>query len=60
MYLEEIIADIKLENDKFECKARLNRNDIVGWLKTRVLRVKNAAVRHSYIGKIYEQATLRI
>lgn len=34
MYLEEIIADIKLENDKFECKARLNRNDIVGWLKT--------------------------
>lgn len=40
MYLEEIIADIKLENDKFECKARLNRNDIVGWLKTRVLRVK--------------------
>ena len=29
MYLEEIIADIKLENDKFECKARLNRNDII-------------------------------
>ena len=49
MYLEEIIADIKLENDKFECKARLNRNDIVGWLKT-IAGFANAGGGELYIG----------
>ena len=34
MYLEEIIDNIKLENDKFESKAKLNRDDIISWLKT--------------------------
>ena len=34
MYLEEVIDDIQLENDKFECKSKLNRDDVVGWLKT--------------------------
>ena len=34
MYLEEIIENIQLESDKFECKAKLNRDDVVGWLKT--------------------------
>ncbi len=60
MYLEEIIADIKLENDKFECKARLNRNDIVGWLKTSI-KSKNAQYDILTSDKIYtKQATLRI
>ena len=60
MYLEEIIVDIKLENDKFECKARLNRNDIVGGLKTRVLRVKMHSTIFLHRIKYMKQATLRI
>lgn len=34
MFLEEIIGDIQLESDKFECKAKLNREEPLGWLKT--------------------------
>ena len=34
MYLEELIGNVQLENDKFECKSRLNREDVVGWLKS--------------------------
>ena len=34
MYLEEIINDLQLESDKVECKSRLNRDDVVGWLKS--------------------------
>ena len=34
MYLEEIINDVQLESDRFECKSILNRNDVVGWLKS--------------------------
>lgn len=49
MYIEEIINDIHLENDKFECKARLNRDDIVGWLKT-VAGFANAHGGDFYIG----------
>ena len=29
MYLEELIGNVQLENDKFECKSRLNREDVV-------------------------------
>lgn len=49
MYLEEIITDIKLESDKFECKARLNRDDVVGWLKT-IAGFANAGGGEFYIG----------
>ena len=34
MFLEEITGDIKPESDKLECKAVLNREDVVGWLKS--------------------------
>ena len=34
MYLEKIIGDIKLESDRLECKAFLNRDNILGWLKS--------------------------
>ncbi len=34
MYLEELIDNVELEGDKFECKSRLNRDDVVGWLKS--------------------------
>lgn len=49
MYLEEILNDIQLENDKFEAKSRLNRNDVIGWLKT-VAGFANASGGDFYIG----------
>lgn len=49
MYLEEIIENIQLENDKFECKSILNREDVVGWLKT-IAGFANAGGGDFYIG----------
>ena len=49
MYLEEIIEDIQLESDRFECKSKLNRDDIVGWLKT-IAGFANAFGGDFYIG----------
>ena len=49
VYLEEIIYDIQLENDKFECKVKLNREDVVGWSKS-VAGFANASGGNYYIG----------
>ena len=49
MFLEEIIGDIRLESNLFECKARLNREDIIGWLKT-IAGFANASGGEFYIG----------
>lgn len=49
MYLEEIIENVQLESDKFECKEKLNRDDIVGWLKT-IAGFANAFGGDFYIG----------
>ncbi|MCD7884914.1 MAG: putative DNA binding domain-containing protein [Lachnospiraceae bacterium] len=49
MYLEEIIDNIQLENDKFECKSRLNREDAVSWMKT-IAGFANASGGDFYIG----------
>ncbi|MBP3608904.1 MAG: putative DNA binding domain-containing protein [Lachnospiraceae bacterium] len=49
MYLEEIVENIQLENDKFECKSMLNREDVVGWLKT-IAGFANAGGGDFYIG----------
>lgn len=49
MYLEEIIEDIQLESDKVECKGKLNREDIIGWLKT-IAGFANASGGDFYIG----------
>ena len=49
MYLEEIIGDIELESDKYESKAILNREDVVGWLKT-IAWFANASGGDFYIG----------
>lgn len=49
MYLEEIIGDIQLESDKFESKAVLNREDIIGWLKS-IAGFANASGGDFYIG----------
>lgn len=31
---KELIENVELESDKFECKSRLNREDVVCWLKS--------------------------
>ena len=49
MYLEEVIDDIQLECDRFECKSKLNREDVVGWLKT-IAGFSNACGGDFYIG----------
>lgn len=49
MYLEEIVEDVQLESDKFECKSKLNREDIVGWIKT-IAGFANACGGDFYIG----------
>lgn len=49
MYLEEIVEGVQLENDKFEAKAILNRDDVVGWLKS-IAGFANASGGEFYIG----------
>lgn len=49
MYLEEIIENVELESDKCECKSRLNREDVVGWLKS-IAGFSNASGGDFYIG----------
>lgn len=49
MYLDEIIGDVKLESDKFESKAILNREDVIGWLKS-IAGFANATGGDFYIG----------
>ena len=34
MYLEQLVAISAIEDMNMECKAKLSRNDVVGWLKT--------------------------
>lgn len=49
MYLEEVIEDIQLENDRFEAKGVLNREDVIGWLKS-IAGFANAFGGVFYIG----------
>ena len=49
MYLEDIISDLILENDDFEAKSILNRENIIGWLKT-IAGFANASGGCFYIG----------
>ena len=49
MYLEEIIEGLQLEGDKYEAKAVLNREDVVGWLKS-IAGFANASGGELYIG----------
>jgi predicted HTH transcriptional regulator len=34
MFIEEIMADTQMEDYQTEFKGKLNREDVVGWLKT--------------------------
>ena len=49
MYLEELTNKIQLETDTVECKAKLNRDDVIGWLKT-IAGFANTAGGDFYIG----------
>ncbi len=49
MFLEDIIGEIKIENEKFEAKALLNREDPLSWLKT-IDGFANASGGEFYIG----------
>lgn len=49
MYLDDIVNDAILETDRMECKAKLNRDDVVGWLKT-IAGFANANGGVLYIG----------
>ena len=49
MYLEEIVGNVQLENSTVECKSILNREDVVGWLKT-IAGFANATGGDMYIG----------
>lgn len=49
MFLEELVEDMQLENDELECKSRLNREDVVGWLKT-IAGFANSVGGDIYIG----------
>ncbi len=49
MYFEEIVENVELESDKSECKSRLNREDVVGWLKS-IAGFSNASGGDFYIG----------
>lgn len=37
MFLEEIIGEVVLEGEICECEAKLNREDIIGWLKSVII-----------------------
>lgn len=49
MFLEELIGDIQLEINTIECKVKLNRENIVSWLKT-VSGFANAQGGKLYVG----------
>lgn len=49
MFLEEITGEVRLEDKEYECKAILNRDDVIGWLKT-VAGFANASGGDFYIG----------
>lgn len=49
MYLEQLVETSTIEDLNMECKARLNRNDIVGWIKT-VAGFANAEGGSLFIG----------
>lgn len=49
MYLEEIVTGLQMENDRLECKSRLNRDDVIGWLKN-IAGFANASGGDFYIG----------
>ena len=49
MFLEELTGFVELESAEFECKARLDRENVLGWLKT-VAGFGNVAGGTFYVG----------
>ena len=44
-----IIGDVQLENSAVECKGKLDRDDVIGWVKT-IAGFANASGGDMYIG----------
>lgn len=49
MFIEDLLGGLQIENDQIECKGRLNREDVIGWLKT-IAGFANAKGGNFYIG----------
>ena len=49
MFLEEIADMVRIEDSEFECKGKLDRTNVIGWLKT-VAGFANAKGGSLYIG----------
>lgn len=49
MFLEEIADKVRIEDSEFECKGKLDRTNVIGWLKT-VAGFANAKGGSLYIG----------
>ena len=49
MFLEEITDAVRIEDSEFECKGKLDRTNVIGWLKT-VAGFANAKGGSLYIG----------
>lgn len=49
MYLEQLVDEIQMENIETECKSRLNRDNVLGWLKT-IAGFSNACGGSFYVG----------
>ncbi|QFJ56099.1 ATP-binding protein [Pseudobutyrivibrio xylanivorans] len=49
MILEELVNGLLIESSKYECKSKLNREDVLGWLKT-IAGFANAEGGNFYIG----------
>lgn len=49
MFLEQLVHEIQMEDIEVECKSRLDRKDILGWLKT-IAGFSNAQGGCFYIG----------
>ena len=49
MFIEELLADVQMEGSQIEYKGKLNREDVVGWLKT-IAGFANGAGGHMYLG----------
>ena len=49
MFIEELTGSVQLEDNQTEYKGKLNRNDVVGWLKS-IAGFANATGGDMYLG----------
>ena len=49
MFIEELMGSVQIEDSQTEYKGKLNRDDVVGWLKS-IAGFANAAGGDMYLG----------